>query len=318
MTRHWTISLGHWAGLDNPPSQYPWGVSALDLLAPTGVGGACANVPDEVGVDDGCIITIERLPTVQHGLTPRYGISTMSPELGFALLLTLLWGPTALWLAYRALRGHRSRRSELFTVGSETVPIPLRAPGQPEGLASQGFWVCGACRSMNRRKAKHCYSCQTAMGSTGQPAPGVQPVSRMVPVMAEGLARRSGETTRTTAPPAAPGTDLPRLDVLARDPGLVLTAAPHEAVTGAPVCPFLGFRNDPSTRCDFPDPRNLCHAASERGAPSFASPWRFIPGNAGSMRPQEIGASHQKSDCLTAVHERCARHPAAQLVAATR
>ena len=242
----------------------------------------------------------------------------MSPELGFALFLTLLWGPTALWLAYRALRGHRSRRSELFTVGSETVPIPPRATGKPEALASQGFWVCGACRSLNRRVARHCYSCQTAMGSTGQPAPGVQPVRRMVPVMAEGLARRSGRAARTTAPPVTPGTDAHGLEVLADDPGLVLTVASHEAVAGAPACPFLGFRNDPSTRCDFPDPRNLCHASSERGAPSFPSRRQFIPGNAGSMRPQEIGAPHQKSDCLTAAHERCARYPAAQLVTANR
>ncbi len=53
----------------------------------------------------------------------------MSPELGFALFLTLLWGPTALWLGYRALRGHRSRRSGSFNVASDTAPSPVPGPG---------------------------------------------------------------------------------------------------------------------------------------------------------------------------------------------
>ena len=109
----------------------------------------------------------------------------MSPELGFALFLTLLWGPTALWLAYHAVRGRRSRRSESFRVASETVPNSLVAPGRPEVLVAQGFWVCGACHSLNRREAGRCYSCKAMMGSTGQPAPAQQPARGMVAVMAE-------------------------------------------------------------------------------------------------------------------------------------
>jgi hypothetical protein len=230
----------------------------------------------------------------------------MSPELGFALFFTLLWGPTALWLGYRALREHRSRLSESFNIASEPVRSSQPVSGEPEALVSQGFWVCGACRSLSRREANRCYSCQTAMGSTDQPPPAEQPVRPMVPVMAE------------IAPPATPWIDQPVLDVPVRDPEPVLTAAPREAPAGVPVCPFLGFRDDPSTRCDFPDHRNLCHAGSGRGATSFASPRRLIPGKVGTVRSQEIGAAHQMSRCLTAAHEQCARYPAVEVVAASR
>jgi hypothetical protein len=255
----------------------------------------------------------------------------MSPELGFALFLTLLWGPTALWLAYRAIRGRRNQRSESFNVASETVTSPTLAPGRPEELAAQGFWVCGACRSLNRREAKRCYSCKATPGSTAQPSPAQQPVGGMVavmaeavpvkadmvpvmaeavPVMATSVARSSVEPARTTPALATRQTD-PVPDGLADEPAPVLIAASLAAPAGPPVCPYLGFKSDPSTRCDYPDPRNQCHAASGRGATSFTLP-RFIPGKAGTGRPQEITGSHQQSHCLTAAHEACARYPAVQ------
>jgi hypothetical protein len=185
---------------------------------------------------------------------------------------------------------------------SETVGSPLPAPVQPDVLVAQGFWVCGACRSVNRREAKRCYGCKTAVEPTDQPLPVAQPVRELVPVMAEGAAVSSDGAAMTTALLAAPWTNAPTPNAVVGDPEPVLTAAQHEVPAGVAVCPVLGFRNDPSTRCDFPDPRNLCHAAPERGATSFASPRRFIPGRAGSMRSEEIGASHQKSVCLTTAH----------------
>jgi hypothetical protein len=221
----------------------------------------------------------------------------MSPELGIALFVTLIWGPTLLWVGYRTLRGHRG---------------------------PNGFWVCGTCRSLNRREANRCYGCRTAMSSAVRQAPGELQdpgellVSRGVPVMADGIARSSGEAAGTTVTLATPRNASPAPEILVRDPERVLSAAPREAPVGVPVCPFLGFKSDPSTRCDFPDPRNLCHATSERGAMSLAPTRRFVTGIAGARRPQPIGAEHQKSRCLTATHGQCARYPAVELVAANR
>ena len=107
-------------------------------------------------------------------------------------------------------------------------------------------------------------------------------------------------------------------EVVAPDPEPQPVAGPSQAAAGAPVCPYLGFRDDPSTRCDFPDPRNLCHAASGRGAPSFRSPLRFVTGKAGTRRPQPIGAEHQRSSCLSATHEQCSRYATVQVVEARR
>ena len=111
----------------------------------------------------------------------------MGPELGFALLLTLLWGPTALWLAYHAVRGRRSQRSESFNVASDTATNSPVASGRPELLVAQGFWICEACHSLNRRETKRCYSCKTTAGSTSQPSPAQQPVGGKVAVMAEAV-----------------------------------------------------------------------------------------------------------------------------------
>ena len=85
----------------------------------------------------------------------------------------------------------------------------------------------------------------------------------------------------------------PVIAALADDPAPVLTAAQRATPLSPPVCPFLGFRDDPSTRCDYPDPRNQCHATSS------ASRRQFLPGQAGAKRSREIDASHQQSRCLT-------------------
>jgi len=240
----------------------------------------------------------------------------MNPERGVILLVTLLCGPTALWLVYRALSG------------------------------SDGFWVCDTCHSLNRSEANRCYGCRTAKDSPGRQAPdelpvgpgvpvmlpvsrgfpvmaegiarssGQLPVSRGFPVMAEGIARSSGAATWTTVAIATPRNAPPALEIVAGAPELAVSAARPEACAGARVCPFLGLKDDPSTRYDFPDPANRCHATSERGGTSVAPLRRFAIGTAGTTRSQPIGVIHQESLCLTAAHVQCARYPAGDGVAA--
>jgi hypothetical protein len=275
----------------------------------------------------------------------------MSLELG-VLFAALLWGPTALWLVYRTLRGRQGRLSGPFS-RSQLAPDELEAL-----VGSDGFWACGTCRSLNRGEANRCYSCRTAKGSAGRPAPRELPVSPGVPVMAEGTARSSRElpvspgvpvmaegTARSSRElPVSPGVPVmaegtahssgeaartavalatqrdapPALEILVHAPEHEWSAVPPWALAGAPACPFLGWRNDSYTRSDFPDPRNVCHATSERGAASVASIRRVVASMGGTKRSQPIVVEHQKSHCLTAAHKQCARYPADEVVAASR
>jgi hypothetical protein len=73
-------------------------------------------------------------------------------------------------------------------------------------------------------------------------------------------------------------------------------------------CPFLGLRGDRLTRCDFPDPLNLCHAAAASGA-ARSLRWRSHTGGAG--RPVEVSLEHQRTVCLTTAHGQCPRYPVA-------
>jgi len=318
----------------------------------------------------------------------------------------------ALWLSRRALRSHRERLSGASSAASE----PKRNAGSsPQVVAAyvgqDEFWVCWACRSLNRREAGKCYRCHTAMGSARPPASASPPARRRVPVMAEGIARSPAGTGSTTmalgataravtgkqamvaidvttpqaiprypvpmspAPPpkavplsapvavAAPvaarvagspavpvATPVPVAPVVQREavpvavaasvaspvpvaatpiaspvsvapavpvaaapvasPVPVASPAPRQAVESVSVCPFLGFRDDPSTRYEFPDAANLCHAASERGSAPPASSRRFSIGKASTVRPQPIDLEHQKTRCLSAMHEQCSRYPA--------
>ena len=218
---------------------------------------------------------------------------------GIALIVTVFCGLTALWLAYRTARGRRGQHPlESFTE------------------RSNGLWLCGTCLSLNRRDMNFCYNCRRAKGFSGGQTPGELPVSRGVPVMAEGIAGSSVEDAGTTVAPATPRNAPPAPEILVRAPEHLLSAAVVGAPPSVPVCPFLGFRDDPSTRYDFPDPANLCHATSGRGTTSLASPRRFVTGVAGTRRPQPIAAQHQKSRCLTAAHEQCAQYLAVEVVAA--
>jgi hypothetical protein len=239
----------------------------------------------------------------------------MSPELGLAVFVTLLVGSTALWLSYRTLRAHRVPSAGSSHAASEPVRSSRPSPQEIAALVGRdGFWVCWTCRSLNRPKAKRCYACRAAMGSVGQPVPGPLPVSRRVPVMAKPTARTFRETAGATVASATTPTAVMASVVLARDPEPRPGAGASQATAAAPVCPYLGFRDDPSTRCDFPDSRNLCHATPGPGAGSFAPPRRFVTGKASTRRPQPVDAGHQRSSCLSATHERCSRYAAVLVV----
>jgi len=221
----------------------------------------------------------------------------MNIELVFALFLALLYGPTVLWLGYRAIRGDRRRVPSNVasepTSSSQLAPDEVESPDDPDG-----FWVCGSCRSLNRRESNRCYSCRMAKSSASRQAPGEPSASGWVPVM-DGIARSSGEAAGTTATPMAPWNAPKVPEPVVRAPAHLLAAAPPEAPAGVPVCPFLGLRSDPSTRYDFPDPGNFCRAT-------------------GAKRAQPIDVEHQESRCLTAAHEQCARYRAVEVVAANR
>ena len=286
----------------------------------------------------------------------------MSPELGIALVVTLFWGPTALWLAYRTIRGHQGRQPFDPSIAvSEPVRTTQRTRDELEAqVESDGFWVCATCRSLNLREANRCYSCRAAKGIPGQQAPGGLPVSRGypvmadgitgrqrsrempvsrgypvmadgiarspgglqgnrgVPVMAPGLARSPGDSARATAAVAVASNPTPAHEMLVRASLQDASSSLVEAPEMVPVCPFIGWRGDPSTRYDFPESANRCHAASRRSAGSVAFPPRIVAAFSGTKRPQPIGLEHQTTCCLTTAHETCARYRAVKGVAANR
>jgi hypothetical protein len=140
------------------------------------------------------------------------------------------------------------------------------------------------------------------------------PVVAASVMMAASVAPPPGDTARTVPAPATRQTD-PVMPGVAIDATPVLFVAPAAAHTRPSVCPYLGFKDDPSTRCDFADPRNRCHATSALSAAPIALPRRVMPGQAGTRRSREIDASHQTSRCLTEAHGECARYPAVNVPA---
>ena len=277
-----------------------------------------------------------------------------------ALILALLWGPTLLWLIFRAVSGPGSRRPDSFADGHATGQSSLA----PDTLLLD-YWVCKDCRSVNHQGANHCYSCghdrapvervppvrpltpdpllsgngwvpvmdaapdqhatpHTAATvrrmSNGHTPDPVDPVPAPEPVPAAAVAakaaratkrprsaRRSGATSATaiadasvaahtaTTPALIPATDV---ETAPRTSRQALPSAP-------PVCPYLGFKDDPATRCDYPDTRNVCHAAAARAGSSRVSARRLVRGG-GAV---EISPDHQVSLCLTANHQQCERYP---------
>ncbi len=347
----------------------------------------------------------------------------MSPELGMLLFVALLWGPTALWMVYRGLRGAQRRVEGYDDVAVELADRTHSAPNPVEELVGpDGFWICGTCRSLNRRGAPRCYGCRSARDAAGpEEAPGA-PAPGLVPVMAtdvgriaailEAGKRPSGAPASTVAvpggarsavslssgaavatmvaatppksapsrarrkpasapgtepmvaatppksapsrarrkPASAPGTEpmvaatppksapsrARRKPASAPGPEPMVAATPPKsapsrarrkpasapgpepmvAATPAPadmgVCPFLGWKDDPSTRFDFPDAANRCHATPQRVAQSLNAP-RLIAGSAaGGGRSRTIDTEHQRTHCLAASHRLCARYPAVE------
>jgi hypothetical protein len=243
----------------------------------------------------------------------------VSPEQWLALFAALLCGAAVLWLGTRALRARRARLSMPSPVASQPVRSPQPSPEELAALVGRdGYWVCLTCRSLNRREAKHCYACKAVPGSAGQPAPGAPQVRRTAPVKARDVTRSASQAGGKAVTLAASGKAGPAPEAPVRDPDPVSPDAPRRVTTDVSICPLLGFRDDPSTRCSFPDTRNRCHATSKRGATLFAVRRRLIPGKTPTTRSRPIDPEHQRSSCLSATYEKCARYPAAQAVAANR
>lgn len=185
---------------------------------------------------------------------------------------------------------------------------PAYADLSPANAASRTGAVAAIDRAIERYRAAR--------------SSGALPAGPGIPAMAEGSARSSVEAAGTAVARAPAGNGPPAPGIPAGAAGLGMSVAPSgepvsmpvaapEAPAAIPVCPYLGFGGDPSTRYDFPDPANLCHATSARGATSAAFTRRFVTGMAGTRRPQPVETGHQASSCLTAAHRRCARYPAA-------
>jgi len=294
-------------------------------------------------------------------------ITSMSIE-GAALILALLWGPTALWLIVRAARGPGSSRPDSFV---DAGASSQQAQDAPDMLLLE-YWVCTDCRSVNHLGAMRCYGCGTDRAPMEPAAPATpDPLptgTSWVPVMDAATDRHAAEPVaamlRTAALASAPVHDVspPELDAVpaaavaataasgkrrsratgrasaARAPATLADAsvAAHTATAapviigpadGAPVrptrrrarstepavpraCPFLGFKDDPTTRCDYADARNVCHAAAAAAASSGTVAGRLRRGGRGG-RSASISPAHQASLCLTANHQQCERYPKA-------
>ena len=97
----------------------------------------------------------------------------MSPELGGVLLITILYGPIAVWLTTGRSEGPGVRFHQPFNALSEPIgSSDLARDELVSPVASDGSWICGACSSLNRREANRCYACRTDKGFAAEQAPG--------------------------------------------------------------------------------------------------------------------------------------------------
>ena len=272
--------------------------------------------------------------------------TTMSIEAA-ALIAALLWGPTALWLIFRVVRGPGSPRPEAFADRNDQARLV------PEALLLD-YWVCRDCRSVNHEGANHCYSCgidrapvervkppkpvtpapvPTGTGWVAVMDPAPDPRVNVPVVVAAAPAASRPRSRRWNVVGGAPGAfgdasvaahmESPLPDTVS--PGAVAPAfvAPSVAApaggarllpaqsTVPSVCPFIGFKDDAATRCDYPDGRNVCHAAAANAGSATSVPWRR------SARSVAIMPDHQSAVCLTAAHRQCARYPHKPTPAAT-
>ena len=290
----------------------------------------------------------------------------MSLESG-ALIIALLWGPTLLYLVFRAARGPANRGPDPFAGNGEAADSA--ASGQGTIL---GYWLCRSCRSANRLADRRCYGCRAERSAVDllapipapadpQPAgngwvpvmdpaprfaaladvsahsftaaPGVEPdgpPSDPEPAVAAApatasRARRRARSTMVAGVATGPAVlaEVPlatsaSLAAAVASPAAVATpaavAVPQTSRSAPPVCPFLGLKGDPATRFDYPDQRNLCHAATAGGAKALPVLQRLKPLTTGA-KAVPIDPAHQASLCLTADHEQCARYPVAVPIA---
>ncbi len=78
---------------------------------------------------------------------------------------------------------------------------------------------------------------------------------------------------------------------------------------GLTVCPYLGTRDDPATRFDFPYAGNMCHAGvAAKSGSAFGG--RLLQGfqRMTHQGPQPIAIDQQAALCLTADHVQCPRY----------
>ena len=142
------------------------------------------------------------------------------------------------------------------------------------------------------------------------------------PVAAQGerIEPRAAQTERPAARTERPAARTKRPAAQTKKPA-AQTELPAETAdgvgspVGALVCPFLGWKDDPSTRFDFPDAANRCHATAER-VPISVGPGTGFARPAGRGRSRTVDAEHQRTHCLTAAHRGCARYPAVEAAAA--
>ncbi len=104
----------------------------------------------------------------------------MNPGL-FLIVVLLLWGPTAVWLIYRATRSQPEKPK--FT-GMDEGRDPTGETAVTTLVIEGGYWVCGTCRSVNRPDTSRCYNCRAAAGAGAAIEPHERDVRPMVPVMA--------------------------------------------------------------------------------------------------------------------------------------
>lgn len=86
---------------------------------------------------------------------------------------------------------------------------------------------------------------------------------------------------------------------------------PHPDVRladGLTVCPYLGTRDDPATRFDFPYAGNACHAGvATNSGPARAGRLLQTFQRMTHQGPQPIALDHQATICLAAAHVQCPR-----------
>ena len=244
--------------------------------------------------------------------------------------------PEALLLDYWVCRDCRSVNHQganhCYSCGVDRAPVeqappieqapPVRPP-TPDPLPSGNDWV----PVMGASAAQHATQDTAATVrrmSNGQTRDPIEPVLDPEPVPAAAVAATAARATRRPRRPrrgdAAPAVAVADASVAAHAAAAapvsfaaadVETAPPtvrQVPVSAPPVCPYLGFKDDPATRLDYPDDRNVCHAAAVSGA-SRPSRRRLVRGGANGGRSVAISTDHQVSLCLTAMHQQCERYP---------